>query len=658
MFQKSTTMRYLALLSLAFTSFYAPAYDQKFNKQTAYSNLQSLGEKPIKVAPPLFKIEKVADIFRSLKDNVFFIPQLDLREKRELLFQILENNNNESNTISDAIRIKMELVYGLGSQPDKYCARYISSNADTENTLTSLIETESGHASLALTISQPHFDTDLITKRQKITAHFIDNPETTAQATKSLKSCAYGENGLLSYYTSDPFIDPKLLEILYWNLPGFKYLNNSSSTLQAGIVLNEFQSCLTLLSAAAMSYNGAYLLYEPTSQWAQLLRFFYGSSASKIVGSFAGIYGVVTGTAVLSFAQMQKNMVNLLQTQLIDVASYVNGAKEVYKIINEQPELAHNFSNLKALEALVIPSTEHSAEFNELIELLSTKTFKGKASFFSVKGRALRAHKLMCDESIRHEFADIIQAVGEMDVHVALAKQMSASAHKEARYSFVTFDATSTKPYIKATGIWNPFVPQDKAVTNDIDLGLTQPRNMVLSGPNTGGKSTFSKSVLLNAIMAQTFGIVAAKSMTMTPFANLDCYLNMTDDTASGISGLKAEILRARELLERIKTTIGFSLVLLDEIFIATSPDQAAKLALNFITEINTFKNALFIDAAHFEELIQFAENSPDCRNCHMGVTLDAKGTKVSRYTYKLAEGRSHVKNAAQVVEEAFSFKI
>ena len=64
----------------------------------------------------------------------------------------------------------------------------------------------------------------------------------------------------------------------------------------------------------------------------------------------------------------------------------------------------------------------------------------------------------------------------------------------------------------------------------------------------------------------------------MTPFAAFNCYLNVTDDLSAGLSLFKAELKRAKELLQTIRglPTNRFSFTLIDELFSGTSPQEGA----------------------------------------------------------------------------------
>jgi len=373
-------------------------------------------------------------------------------------------------------------------------------------------------------------------------------------------------------------------------------------------------------------------------------------SSNRAVKGFSGLWLLITPISLVLRKKTLATIKNL-QGYLMNIAAYFNDAKKLYTIAHNNPALANNLSLLPVLRSLAFPNSQYSAEFNELIALLDTNTFNGDPSIFSINGRTMRAHALLMKDSVKRDCIDIINAIGEIDSYVAVAKKIQLTQHAQARYCLVEFDTKSSDPYLKAENLWNPFVNEKNAVTNTIEMGGANPRNIVLDGPHTGGKSTIARAVLLNAILAQTFGIAAASTMTLTPFNNIDCYLNITDDTAGGISGLKAETNRAYEITEKLRQTNGFSLILLDEIFTKTSPDQAEELAIELLSTLSKLPHCIFINVAHFEGIIEHAQQLISCRNCHIEAITDDQGT-VLKYTYKLAEGRSFIKNAKQIARE------
>lgn len=643
----------IALLLSPLTTFGTPESTQQqeplsYLQTIKTQHFKSLGLKPERVTPPDIQIKSGIDMIKSLWMKPYNLPELNTYEKRELAFKASGTDTCVVNTVISATTAqKIELVSNSGAKSDQHLAHFITTTTDENGKTLHKMQTESGNAVLVKKISQPHTNLESIAKTQRTITAFTTNDTLLTDLTATLKNIGEGENHFLSFYNTYKAINPETTQKLYWSL--LKPLNNSSLGLEAGTRLNHLMAAILSLEIEAIV---GFSLYKAGVTPLALIQAIIQDPAAILVPLAPCIpLGIFMKFMGAGYIKPSIEVGKALQTQLIGAASYINGAKKLYTLLHKNPEVVRNFDSLSALESLVKPSNKRSAEFNELISLLDTRTFTGKASLLSFSGRILRAHTLMNTESVQKELEAVVNAIGEIDIYVALAHKISTSKDKEVGYCFVEFDTTSTNPSFKADGLWNPFVSEAHAVTNTVELGGTKPRNIVLSGPNTGGKSTVSKAILINAILAQTFGIAAASQMIITPFSNLDCYMNMTDDTASGVSGLKAEVNRAKELIAKLKNTSGFSLILLDEIFTATSPDQAEKLAAGFIKNLSEQPNSLFIDCAHFEALIKFAEESKDCRNCHMGAIVDKEG-KVVKYTYKLAEGRSTVKNAEQVAQE------
>lgn len=647
----------MALVMLLVTPAISNAYDQEYVNQIQELYLKSFNTN-------LDLINPIKPLFSTLKEQLKYtfslaqlqLPELSTHELRNSAFRTsIKTTYNPHSSIDLHCAQKMELVIGAGAKKNEHLAARISTNIDTKNNVTNLLHTECGKAFLINKISQPHTDTEQLIKCQRIINACANSDQLRTELTSILHTMGKAEKHILSYYSNEDLANQwasRIKHFYYWQFRGFTPLNNSSLGLQAGIITeNIFQITGVPTQIAVLRFLVKTIMSNMKNQNNQAV------TIALNISTLYDIYKRAPGMLnLLSNMKLMYDVNNLLQEHLIDVATYIDAAKKVYTIARSNPEIAHNFSTLSNLEVLLKPSTKYSAEINELMDLLSTTTFKGKASVFSYAGRIIRVQELMNTPSVRTQFIRIINTISELDTYVALAHKISSTRNKKTKYCLVKFDTTNATPYFKADGLWNPFINDNQAITNTVELGGTQPCNIVLSGPNTGGKSTLSKAVLLNSILAQTFGIAAATHITITPFSNLDCYMNMTDDTASGVSGLQAEVNRAQDIIERLENAPGFSLFLLDEIFTATSPEQAEALAVEFISILCENPHCMFIDAAHFDGLTKYAEQSKDCRNCHMGAEVDNRGT-VLKYTYKLAEGRSTVKNAQQVAQKSFSLR-
>jgi len=668
----------------AFIPFFSAAYTADYAQKTKELYLQSFGipQATVNVLVSSPSFDTPSDFMRYLWQQPARYPTMNDNDTRYAALSASKSPLYPDSTIDLHLCQKMGLVAGTeAASATSHLASYLSSTNTTQNQRTSILHTTSGMFSLISTLSQPHTNITELKKKQHIIKTCANDNRLYSRLTKLLKKAGSEEKHVLAYYSDrDPaLMYMKSIEKYYlWQLPIINALNASLLGLEGSARFFYAQKLLattlgtfffawmsqsfwdekvvpgfkTHISDPLQNYIPAFAQHGLT--WAASLKdksWYRAGSWSWRLGSAS-----LNFASELAICKFNQNILNCVQEHLIGIHNYIDMAKKLYTHLHNNPEISsHYYRFMCELETLVSPTSKHSEEFYELLTLLDTDTFQEEPSFWSRVGRVLRAHLIMSKPAIQAELTRIINAVGELDTYIALASKIKTTAGKDVRYSFAEFDITSQCPYIKATGLWNPFIDENKTVTNTIELGGSQPRNIILSGPNTGGKSTLSKGVLLNIILAQTYGITAAQTLQFTPFDNLDCFMNITDNTAAGVSGLLAEVNRGKEIIQKVKGCKKFSFLLLDEIFIATSPEQAEQLAIKFISALSSNPHCLFIDAAHFDGIVRFAEQSPHCKNYYMGAITDTNGA-ILKYTHKLIEGVSHIKNATQVAQEIFTF--
>jgi DNA mismatch repair ATPase MutS len=260
----------------------------------------------------------------------------------------------------------------------------------------------------------------------------------------------------------------------------------------------------------------------------------------------------------------------------------------------------------------------------------------------------------MSNPDVRKEFGSIFTLLAEIDVAVALAMKFKELESKQMPVCFVDYITDSSKPIIEIEAYWHPLLDPAKAVCNSVALNTDVARCLLITGPNTGGKSTNMKGIILNILFAQSFGIAFAKKMRLTPFHAIETYLNVTEDLAKGHSTFEAQARRAIDLHARLKNLPKdqFGFVLIDEIFTGTSPDQTEMLAYQFTESLSRFENVIFVSATHFPKLTELEKLTQGrVKNYSVGLNRDAQG-KITGYTYTLVPGISKDKNASDIVEK------
>lgn len=289
--------------------------------------------------------------------------------------------------------------------------------------------------------------------------------------------------------------------------------------------------------------------------------------------------------------------------------------------------------------------------FGKLVRMVDTRTCSGESSFFSLSGRVLAAHGLMKTE--KHRFAGALEVVGELDACVAIAKLYRQFAGERVGFCFADVQK-SDKPFIDIQGFWNPFVNHKAVVANDIMLGGERvAQNVVLTGSNTGGKSTVGlKGTLISLYLAHTFGIAPAASCSMSVFSDFCSYLHILDSVAAGESAFQAEINRANSLIKAVNALNEdeFAFVVIDELFKGTSPEKGAPGAYKVIKHLAGRKNVIFIIATHFSLLTELQDEMDSVINMKIEVYKDENGALIK--PYKLEEGIS-TQNIADILMES-----
>lgn len=143
-------------------------------------------------------------------------------------------------------------------------------------------------------------------------------------------------------------------------------------------------------------------------------------------------------------------------------------------------------------------------------------------------------------------------------------------------------------------------------------------KNMLLTGTNASGKTTYMKTIIFNAIMAQQWGVGAFQKGKMTPFAHFHCYLSVPD-TSGRDSLFQAEARRCKNMLDAIDANGSQNhLCIFDELFSGTNPGEAVISAEGFLRYIANHRNVRFLVSTHFVQLCKHLKSHPTMQNRHM----------------------------------------
>ena len=287
-------------------------------------------------------------------------------------------------------------------------------------------------------------------------------------------------------------------------------------------------------------------------------------------------------------------------------------------------ELAEAYPALDQLRSVLRVGSVSGARDGGIAEFLAGAFLLDLIAF-----ECLRAKLSRCREAL----FTVHESLGRLDAAIAGASYRE-SLGEDCRDPELDFKAET--PYLSIRGLRHPLLPDP--VPNDLDTR----RSVLLTGSNASGKSTFLRSVLLCAVMAQSLGACPAESYRAPAFRILSS-MALRDDLLAGESYYIVETRSLKRILDAAQGSPPL-LCVVDEVLRGTNTVERVAASCEVLRAIPQ-GNALCLAATHDGELCSLLADRYDLY--HFTETV---GETEMTFDYRLRPGPATSRNAIRLL--------
>jgi len=492
-----------------------------------------------------------------------------------------------------------------------------------------------GEAALAHLVANPTSDIDELKKRQNIVRQLIDDPELFARMEAFVKQVKEDEDNILLHYARP---DEALFNQKYFSVESLQALNKEEAILE----LSSTKGWLL----QQVAWLPLFLRYSDVGHNLQNID-------SLNLFAFLGV--------VSNMAWLLNNRIESTKQEYSLCEKMFNNVMGVKRLMENIQDVQNYIQQRKGDDLKIEMPSLATLKTKGLKKLFKTPTFADDSySWKHYDGRIKKAYYIM--QEVKERFIPYLHAVGQLDAYLSIAKLYKEHQGLNARYSFVDF-VDQKMPCVQAQEFWNPMISPAKVVTNSVQLDGDRIQGILVTGPNSGGKSTIAvQGITLALWLGQTLGIAPAQHLQVTPFDYISALLKIQDDVIAGVSHYQAELAQTAQAYAaacnlKPGSKIWFAF---DETYEGTNAEAGAYAVREFIKKLVQNKKILFSMVTHQNQGATTLEKETNgaCRNYTVEVKVvhNSSGEIELKHLHRLVPGGNKDETiGAELFKQAFN---
>ena len=258
----------------------------------------------------------------------------------------------------------------------------------------------------------------------------------------------------------------------------------------------------------------------------------------------------------------------------------------------------------------------------------------------SLDNNLATVYKLWKNANYKDDIINLLKVIYTIDAIDAIYK-----LKKSNKWCLPSYDDTNTK-------IWdvnNPLL-SSRQISNPVNLS----KNIIITGVNAGGKTTYVKSIAINIILAQTIGIINGIKGNIYLYDAIITFMRISDEIGSK-SYFEAETSHCNNMInvaEELNKAKKRGLFLMDEPMHSTPPIEGVSVAFSVAEYLAKLKSVTLIITTHFHNLIELEDKYKSLFiNLNVNATYN-ETTKLYEFNYKINRGGSKQIIAIELLEK------